>query len=91
MTHRGMHQFIPRHNDEIAIEIGDPLHVIRTGDDLWCEGKCSDLEMTHRGMHQFIPRHNDEIAIEIGDPLHVIRTGDDLWCEGGCSDLEDDS
>ena len=38
VTHRGMHQFIPRHSDEIAIEIGDPLHVIRTGDDLWCEG-----------------------------------------------------
>ena len=38
VTHRGMHRFIPRHADEMPIEIGDPLHVIKTGDDLWCEG-----------------------------------------------------
>ena len=38
VTHRGMHKFIPRHADEMTIEIGDPLHVIKTGDDLWCEG-----------------------------------------------------
>ena len=31
MTHRGMHRFIPRHADEMLIEIGDPLHVIKTG------------------------------------------------------------
>ena len=38
VTHRGMHRFIPRHPDEMTIEIGDPIHVIKTGDDLWCEG-----------------------------------------------------
>ena len=38
VTHRGMHRFIPRHKDEIAIEIGDPLHVFKQDDDLWCEG-----------------------------------------------------
>ena len=44
VTHRGMHRFIPRHADELAIEIGDPLHVIKTGDDLWCEGMtCLEL------------------------------------------------
>lgn len=38
VTHRGLHRFIPRHKDEINIGIGDPLHVIKECDDLWCEG-----------------------------------------------------
>ncbi|XP_048769960.1 C-Jun-amino-terminal kinase-interacting protein 1-like isoform X3 [Ostrea edulis] len=38
VTHRGMHRFVPRHKDEIPVEIGDPIHVFRLDDDLWCEG-----------------------------------------------------
>ena len=38
-THRGLHKFIPRHNDEIEIDIGDPIYVQKEDDDLWCEGK----------------------------------------------------
>ncbi|XP_076445766.1 uncharacterized protein LOC143283415 [Babylonia areolata] len=38
VTHRGMHRFIPRHADEVQIGIGDPIHVIKEFDDLWCEG-----------------------------------------------------
>ncbi|XP_046808188.1 JNK-interacting protein 1 isoform X2 [Lucilia cuprina] len=37
-THRGLHKFIPRHHDEIEIEIGDPVYVQKEADDLWCEG-----------------------------------------------------
>lgn len=37
-SHRGCHKFIPRHSDEIFIEIGDPLFVEEEADDLWCEG-----------------------------------------------------
>lgn len=37
-THRGLHKFIPRHHDEIDVEIGDPLYVQKEADDLWCEG-----------------------------------------------------
>lgn len=37
-THRGLHKFIPRHHDEIEIEIGDPIYVQKEADDLWCEG-----------------------------------------------------
>ncbi len=37
-THRGCHKFIPRHKDEIFIEIGDPIFVKHEHDDLWCEG-----------------------------------------------------
>lgn len=38
-THRGLHKFIPRHSDEIEVEIGDPIYVQKESDDLWCEGK----------------------------------------------------
>ncbi|KAK7793354.1 hypothetical protein R5R35_008506 [Gryllus longicercus] len=37
-THRGLHKFIPRHVDEIEVEIGDPIYVQKEADDLWCEG-----------------------------------------------------
>ncbi|KAL1130999.1 hypothetical protein AAG570_012238 [Ranatra chinensis] len=37
-THRGLHKFIPRHRDEIDVEIGDPIYIQKEADDLWCEG-----------------------------------------------------
>ncbi|CAH0545903.1 unnamed protein product [Brassicogethes aeneus] len=37
-SHRGLHKFIPRHDDEIELEIGDPIYVQKEADDLWCEG-----------------------------------------------------
>ncbi|XP_076329238.1 JNK-interacting protein Aplip1 isoform X2 [Tachypleus tridentatus] len=37
-THRGLQKFIPRHEDEIEVEIGDPVYIQREADDLWCEG-----------------------------------------------------
>ncbi|XP_015595848.1 JNK-interacting protein 1 isoform X2 [Cephus cinctus] len=37
-THRGLHKFVPRHLDEIDLEIGDPIYVQKEADDLWCEG-----------------------------------------------------
>ncbi|WAR07142.1 JIP1-like protein [Mya arenaria] len=48
VTHRGMHRFVPRHEDEIAIEIGDPIHVFSTDDDLWCEGV--NMRTSQRGV-----------------------------------------
>ncbi|CAN7993266.1 unnamed protein product [Ixodes hexagonus] len=38
-THRGLHRFIPRHGDEVAIDIGDPVYVSKEADDAWCEGE----------------------------------------------------
>jgi hypothetical protein len=38
-THRGLHRFVPRHIDEIEIDIGDPVYVQKEAEDLWCEGK----------------------------------------------------
>ena len=37
-THRGLHKFVPRHDDEILIEIGDPIYIQKECDDNWCEG-----------------------------------------------------
>ncbi|XP_030385638.1 JNK-interacting protein 1 isoform X2 [Scaptodrosophila lebanonensis] len=37
-THRGLHKFVPRHQDEIELEIGDAIYVQKEADDLWCEG-----------------------------------------------------
>ena len=37
-THRSLHRFVPRHKDEIEIDIGDPIYVQREAEDLWCEG-----------------------------------------------------
>jgi len=37
-THRGLYRFIPRHHDEVEIEIGDAIYVQKEAEDLWCEG-----------------------------------------------------
>lgn len=38
-THRGLYKFVPRHRDEIDVEIGDLIYVQKEADDLWCEGR----------------------------------------------------
>lgn len=66
VTHRGMHRFIPRHSDELAIEIGDPIHVKIEDDDLWCEGV--NLRTGHKGIFpsmyatdlQFLEEEDDD-------------------------------
>ena len=42
-THRGLHRFVPRHRDEITVDIGDPVYVHVEAEDGWCEGKNIDL------------------------------------------------
>ncbi|XP_023238977.1 JNK-interacting protein 1-like isoform X1 [Centruroides sculpturatus] len=37
-THRGLYKFIPRHTDEVEIDIGDPVYVQKEAEDFWCEG-----------------------------------------------------
>uniref|UniRef100_A0A1B0CQB8 Uncharacterized protein n=2 Tax=Lutzomyia longipalpis TaxID=7200 RepID=A0A1B0CQB8_LUTLO len=37
-THRALHKFLPRHHDEIELEIGDAVYVEKEAEDLWCEG-----------------------------------------------------
>ncbi len=50
-THRGLHRFVPRHSDEIEVDIGDPVYVQREADDLWCEGRPA------RTSHENVSRH----------------------------------
>lgn len=38
-THRVHSTFVPRHDDEILLEIGDAVHVERECEDLWCYGE----------------------------------------------------
>ena len=38
-THFAVYKFVPRHDDEVALYIGDPVCVKRVNEDLWCEGK----------------------------------------------------
>lgn len=37
-THRVHSPFIPRHDDEVLLEVGDAVHVEREYDDHWCYG-----------------------------------------------------
>ncbi|KIH58360.1 SH3 domain protein, partial [Ancylostoma duodenale] len=37
-THRAQSAFIPRHSDEVLLDIGDAIHVDRTCEDHWCYG-----------------------------------------------------
>lgn len=37
-THRGLYRFVPRHPDEMEVDIGDPIYVSKEADDSWCEG-----------------------------------------------------
>ena len=45
-SHRGCHKFIPRHAEEMFIEIGDPLYVEEECEDLWCEGMVVFLQIS---------------------------------------------
>jgi len=58
-THRGLHKFVPRHHDEIEVEIGDPIYVQKEADDLWCEGIHSPENIpSHTDMFRFKKRVN---------------------------------
>lgn len=37
-THRALYRFCARHSDEVALEIGDAIHVYAEFEDQWCEG-----------------------------------------------------
>lgn len=37
-NYRGLHKFIARHDDEVSIDIGDEIYVIKQEDDLWFKG-----------------------------------------------------
>lgn len=66
-THRAQFTFVPRHDDEILLEIGDPLKVEREYEDHWCFG--TNLRTGHQGLfpsaHLFPVDPIDEITSNI--------------------------
>ena len=38
-THFAVYKFVPRHGDEVALCVGDPVCVKQIHEDQWCEGK----------------------------------------------------
>ena len=38
-------RFVPRHRDEIVIDIGDPVYVSVEAEDGWCEGQ-SEIQLS---------------------------------------------
>ncbi|VDM73022.1 unnamed protein product [Strongylus vulgaris] len=44
-THRAQSAFIPRHSDEVLLDIGDAIHVDRTCEDHWCYGRLYSFEL----------------------------------------------
>ncbi|KAL3883764.1 hypothetical protein ACJMK2_029996 [Sinanodonta woodiana] len=93
VTHRGMHRFIPRHKDEMAIEIGDPIHVEKMGDDLWCDG--INLKTNQRGIFpsmyatdlQFLEEDEEEdetskFTLKFLGSIEVnYHKGDEILCQ----------
>ena len=66
-THRGLHRFIPRHKDELEIDIGDPIYVQKEADDLWCEGEYIIF------LHSIIPSiHKLYRKVELHDLAIII-------------------
>lgn len=47
-THRVLYKFCSRHSDEIDLEIGDAVHVLKEHDDQWSEGV--NLRTNNRGI-----------------------------------------
>nr|CAD7266291.1 unnamed protein product [Timema shepardi] len=56
-THRGLHKFVPRHHDEIEVEIGDPIYVQREAEDLWSEG---EIVSKHKSL--YYPKYSSLVA-----------------------------
>lgn len=46
-NYRGLHKFVARHDDEISIDIGDSIYVIKQEDDLWFKGKKNEIAPYH--------------------------------------------
>ena len=53
-THRGCHKFVPRHEDELFVEIGDAIHVLMESEDLWCEGSYGNNVLYNRLYNAFL-------------------------------------
>jgi len=70
-THRGLYKFVPRHRDEMEVDIGDPIYVQKEAEDCWCEGNTYTRLL-------FAPDGN-VVAITISQSYCIILTGFSLF------------
>jgi hypothetical protein len=61
-THFAVYKFVPRHPDELLLNVGDAVCVKRVDEDLWCEGK--NLRTGESGM--FPSRYVSDILSHVG-------------------------
>uniref|UniRef100_A0A3P9ITI3 Mitogen-activated protein kinase 8 interacting protein 1 n=1 Tax=Oryzias latipes TaxID=8090 RepID=A0A3P9ITI3_ORYLA len=70
-THRAVYRFVPRHDDELELEVDDPLLVEVQGEDYWYEGY-----NMRTGAHGIFPSY---YAIEVTKDTEMIKS--DEWIE----------
>lgn len=61
-THFAVYKFVPRHKDELAMNVGDAIHVEKIFDDLWYEGV--NLKSGYQGI--FPSRYVSDILSSTG-------------------------
>ncbi|XP_078715280.1 C-Jun-amino-terminal kinase-interacting protein 1-like isoform X2 [Lampetra fluviatilis] len=74
-THRAVFRFVPRHPDEVPMDVDDPLYVERQADDFWCEGY-----NMRTGEHGVFPAYYAHAVSQ--DPEDVYgKSRNDDWVE----------
>ncbi|XP_041918231.1 C-Jun-amino-terminal kinase-interacting protein 1 isoform X2 [Alosa sapidissima] len=72
-THRAVYRFVPRHDDELELEVDDPLLVLVQGEDYWYEGY-----NMRSGAHGIFPAY---YATEITKDAEHLKVKTSDWVE----------
>uniref|UniRef100_A0A3B5LWT9 Uncharacterized protein n=1 Tax=Xiphophorus couchianus TaxID=32473 RepID=A0A3B5LWT9_9TELE len=72
-THRAVYRFVPRHDDELELEVDDPLLVEVQGEDYWYEGY-----NMRTGAHGIFPVY---YAIEVNKDTDCYKVKSSEWMD----------
>uniref|UniRef100_A0A3P9Q6Y9 Mitogen-activated protein kinase 8 interacting protein 1 n=1 Tax=Poecilia reticulata TaxID=8081 RepID=A0A3P9Q6Y9_POERE len=72
-THRAVYRFVPRHDDELELEVDDPLLVEVQGEDYWYEGY-----NMRTGAHGIFPAY---YAIEVNKDTDCYKVKSSEWMD----------
>ncbi|XP_014897156.1 C-Jun-amino-terminal kinase-interacting protein 1 isoform X1 [Poecilia latipinna] len=72
-THRAVYRFVPRHDDELELEVDDPLLVEVQGEDYWYEGY-----NMRTGAHGIFPAY---YAIEVNRDTDYYKVKSSEWMD----------
>ncbi|XP_038160765.1 C-Jun-amino-terminal kinase-interacting protein 1-like isoform X1 [Cyprinodon tularosa] len=72
-THRAVYRFVPRHDDELELEVDDPLLVEVQGEDYWYEGY-----NMRTGAHGIFPAY---YAIEVNKDAECYKVKSSEWMD----------